>query len=62
MTIEYYPAFRRAVPDFEGDYLHVTHPFTTIPNEKLSTEVSRISNGTVRFAYLRHTANVHPEL
>ena len=62
MTIEYYPAFRRAVHDFEGGYLHVTHPFATIPNEKLSTEVSRISNGTVRLAYLRHTANVHPEL
>lgn len=30
--------------------------------EKLSTEVSRNSSRTVRFAYLRHTANVHPEL
>ncbi len=30
--------------------------------EKLSTEVSRNSSRIVRFAYLRHTANVHPEL
>ena len=56
MTIEYYPAFRRAVPDFEGGYLHVTHPFTTIPNEKLSTEVSRISKGSFDL----HTLGTQP--
>ncbi len=61
-TIGYYPVFRRAMPDFEASYLRVTHPFATIPDRKLETEVPRNQKGIVRLAYLRHTANVHPEL
>ena len=42
-TIEYYPIFRWAVPDFKAGYLRVTHPFATIQKEKSSAEASEIS-------------------
>lgn len=62
-TIKYYPAFRRAIPEFEEGYLYITHPFaTTSQLNRLSAYASSFKRRKiVRLAYLRHTANIHPE-